>query len=101
MRTKVKPITSAVQIIKSRYYKADKRQADLESARLNAQVARMIYNLRNQARLSQKQLAELVGTTQSVISKLEDDDYEGHSLSMLNRITTTLHKRISLSTIDI
>ena len=101
MRTKVKPITNAVQIIKSRYYKTASRQADLEVARLNVQVARMIYNLRTQAGLSQKQMAELVGTTQSVISKLEDDDYEGHSLSMLNRISTALHKRISLTAIDI
>jgi hypothetical protein len=27
-----------------------------------------------------------VGTTQSVISRLEDADYEGHSLAMLRRI---------------
>ena len=101
MKTKVKSITNAVQIIKSRYYKTASRQVDLEAARLNAQVARMIHSLRTKAGLSQKQLAELVGTTQSVISKLEDDDYEGHSLSMLNRITTSLHKRISLNAVDI
>ena len=35
-------------------------------------------------RLPQKELAELIGTTQSVISRLEDADYEGHSLSMLS-----------------
>jgi ribosome-binding protein aMBF1 (putative translation factor) len=44
-----------------------------------------------QAGLSQKQLAELVGTTQSVISRLEDADYTGHSLDMLSRIAAALH----------
>jgi hypothetical protein len=37
-----------------------------------------------------------VGTTQSVISKLEDADYEGHSLSMLKRIGTALHKGLEV-----
>ena len=43
-------------------------------------------NARTEAGLSQKELAEMIGTTQSVISRLEDADYEGHSLSMLSRI---------------
>lgn len=36
--------------------------------------------------LSQRELAKLVGTTASVICRLEDADYDGHSLSMLIRI---------------
>ncbi len=88
-------------MIKEQYYRTAKRPVELEAARLNAQVARMIYGLRNQAGLSQKQLADFVGTTQSVISKLEDDDYEGHSLFMLIRIATVVHKRISISAVDI
>jgi len=41
-------------------------------------------------------LAELVGTTQSVIARLEDADYEGHSLSMLQRIATAVNKRLEV-----
>ena len=52
---------------------------------LNVRVARMIHSARKEAGLTQKQLAELIGSTQSVISQLEDADYEGHSLSMLQR----------------
>jgi transcriptional regulator with XRE-family HTH domain len=36
--------------------------------------------------LTQAQLAKRVGTTQSVISRLEDADYDDHSLAMLGRI---------------
>ncbi len=44
------------------------------------------FDLRKEARLSHKELAVLVGTTQSVFSRLEDADYDGHSLTFLNRI---------------
>ena len=47
-------------------------------------------------KLTQKQLAELVGTTQSVIARLEDADYEGHSLSMLQRIAAAVNKRLEV-----
>jgi hypothetical protein len=37
-----------------------------------------------------------VGTTPSVISRLEDDDYEGHSLAMLCRVAAALNKRVEI-----
>jgi transcriptional regulator with XRE-family HTH domain len=72
------------------------RQASLEVERVNAEVAKTIYELRKKAGLTQKGLAQMVGTTQSVISRLEDADYEGHSLSMLNRIAIALNRRLSV-----
>jgi DNA-binding XRE family transcriptional regulator len=72
------------------------RQAQLEQTQAEDTVARKIYDLRTKAGLTQKQLAELVGTTHSVISRLEDADYEGHSLAMLNRIAAAMHKRVQI-----
>jgi ribosome-binding protein aMBF1 (putative translation factor) len=71
-------------------------QAQAAEAELNARVAQLIYDVRNRAKLTQSELAELIGTTQSVISRLEDADYEGHSLSMLQRIATALHTRLEI-----
>ncbi len=86
---------NAVDILHRRYLQDDpQRQADVQAERINAEVARLIYELRNDAGLSQKELAKLVGTTQSVISRLEDADYEGHSLSMLRRVAQALNKRL-------
>ncbi len=86
---------NAVDILHRRYLQDDpQRQADVQAERINAEVARLIYELRNDAGLSQKGLAKLVGTTQSVISRLEDADYEGHSLSMLRRVAQALNKRL-------
>ena len=65
-------------------------------ALVNAEVAQLIYEVRTKSKLTQKQLAELVGTTQSVIARLEDADYEGHSLSMLQRIATAVKMRLEV-----
>jgi transcriptional regulator with XRE-family HTH domain len=75
----------------------DKELRDLiaEEA-INVRVARLLYDARNKAGLTQKELAKLVGTTQSVIARLEDADYEGHSLTMLHRIAAALNKRIDI-----
>ena len=91
--------SDAAKILKSRYYKTPKRLKELEKARQEADVAAQIYELRQQAKLSQKQLADLVGTTQSVISRLEDADYNGHSLEMLRRIATALHCKLKVQII--
>ena len=90
-------ISDAVRILHRRYVGGDiQRKASLEKERVNAEVARTIYELREQAGLSQKELADRVETTQSVISRLEDADYEGHSLSMLNRIAKALNQRVEV-----
>ncbi len=68
----------------------------VEVEKLSLRVAQMIYDARTAAGLTQGQLAQLVGTTQSVISRLEDADYEGRSLSMLQRIAEALHRRIEI-----
>ena len=92
-----KTTSSAVEILHRRYYHGKpERLADLEEARAEDQLARKIYELREQAGLTQKRLAKLVGTTASVISRLEDSDYEGHSLTMLKRIAAAVDKRVEI-----
>ncbi len=87
----------AVKIINDRYIKDDLVLQDLlREASLNAKVAQLIYTARKQTGLTQKQLADLIGTQQSVIARLEDADYEGHSLSMLQRIGEALGQRIEI-----
>jgi len=90
----------AVSILHRRYVKDDsKRKELLEQERSNAEIASLVYDLRKQAGLSQRELAELVGTTQSAISRLEDADYDGHSLSMLRRIAAATKQRLTVVSI--
>ncbi len=67
-----------------------------DEARINAAVAQLIYNARQKSGLSQAELAERIGSKQAVISRLEDADYEGHSLSMLQRIAAALGKQVTI-----
>ena len=88
----------AVSILHRRYIGDDaERKASLQEERVNAEVAKMIYDLRKEAGLTQKELAKLIGTTQSVVSRLEDADYNGHSLSMLSRIAKALNRALTVS----
>jgi DNA-binding XRE family transcriptional regulator len=97
MARKRKPTSDAVEILHRRYFEGRPvRLAELEEERANAEVARKIYQLREAAGLTQAQLAKLVGTTASVISRLEDSDYQGHSFSMLRRIAAALNKRVEI-----
>jgi ribosome-binding protein aMBF1 (putative translation factor) len=69
---------------------------EFEEELINAEIAQKIYDLRTKAKLSQRELARRVGTTASVICRLEDADYEGHSLSMLKRIAEAVNKRVEI-----
>lgn len=90
-----KPTTDAVEILERLIAGDDVLRTLVEEERVNARVAREIYDLRNRRGLTQKELAVKVGTTQSVIARLEDADYEGHSLRMLRRIAEALDAHIS------
>ncbi len=58
----------------------------VEEESFNADIAQQVYDLRTEVGLTQKELAERVGTQQSVISRIEDADYDGHSLTMLKHL---------------
>jgi transcriptional regulator with XRE-family HTH domain len=68
----------------------------VEEESFNADIAQQVYDLRIGAGLSQKQLAAMIGTHQSVISRIEDADYDGHSLSLLKKIATGLKRRLRI-----
>jgi len=75
-------------------------RALLDRERLNAAVAHQICEARKDRGLSQAKLAAKVGTTQSVIARLEDADYDGHSLTMLRRIAEALGYDIEVRFVD-
>ena len=60
-------------------------------------VALQIAALRQQAGLSQRELARKLKTSQQQISRLESPGYEGHSLSMLRRVAKVLHARVRVT----
>lgn len=99
---KLKPACDAVAILHGRFYEGKPaRLKNLEEARANEEIAGKIHELRAAAGITQTQLAKLIGTTASVICRLEDADYEGHSLAMLRRIADALNQRVEIRFVPI
>ena len=71
-------------------------KAGIAAAKINMEIAQLIHDTRTKARLSQRELADLIGSRQPVIARLEDADYEGHSLTMLQRIAAALDQRLEV-----
>jgi DNA-binding XRE family transcriptional regulator len=70
--------TDAVEILHHKFYKGNpEKLKSLAECRANDEIARKIQALRTKAGLTQAQLAKLVGTTASVICRLEDSDMKG------------------------
>lgn len=59
-------------------------------------IAFQIIALREKAGLTQKQLADLVGTKQSNIARLESADYTGYTLKTLEKVTRALRSRLEI-----
>ena len=64
---------------------------------LNVSVARMIHDARLRAGLTQAELGERISTRQQAIARLEDPNYDGHSLRVLKRIADALSLRLTVS----
>lgn len=59
-------------------------------------VALQLAALREQAGVSQKELARRLHTSQQQISRLESPAYEGHSLRLLRRVARALNARVKV-----
>jgi len=94
--------SDAVEILQRHFVEGDAEMATLvHQERDNLNVAQQLYDLRTEAGLTQQQLADRVGTTASVICRLEDADYEGHSLKTLRRVAAALICRIEVRLIPV
>ena len=66
-----------------------------EEERAKSAIAMAVKAARTRAKLTQAQLAKKIGTTQSVIARLEGaDDQREPSLSLLARIATACHGKL-------
>ena len=96
--TKKKPMTDAIEILHRRYVANDpEMQEALHEARANYRIAMAVVELRRGLGLTQRELAKFVGTSPSVIRRLEAADYEGPAATMLEKIAAAVKDRAELS----
>jgi ribosome-binding protein aMBF1 (putative translation factor) len=100
-KTEKRKTTDAIEIVDWMAGHSSELKRLTEEARIKTAVAHLIYNARQKSGLSQAELAERIGSKQAVISRLEDADYDGHSLSMLQRIAVALGKQITIEFHDV
>lgn len=78
-----------------------KRPAPSAEARAGTEqdlaLGQLIYDLRTEAGLSQRELAERMCTTQSVISRLEEGGGARNRIDTLARVATALNRHLVLS----
>lgn len=98
---KNQPGKDAVQVLKDLVKTRPEFEHYFQEARINSIIAQLIYDARNNAGLTQKEFADLVGTTPLVISQMEDANYEGYALGMLQRIAGVMKKRIEIRLIPV
>lgn len=91
-----KKTTNALDIIRQETGVDARTDPKVQSYRRPYEIAQIIFDARAAAGLTQQQLADLIGTKQPVISQLENADYEGQSLAMLERIADALHLEVQL-----
>lgn len=94
-----KGTTNALEILDRRIPTTPDMERLIELERVNTEVGQRIYELRKKMGLTQKQLADKVGTTQSVISELEDADYGGNSVAMLTNIAQALGGHLKIDVV--
>lgn len=89
-------INSAAAILDERIKDRPDLQEAVRRQLLNIQWAQLIYDMRKAAQISQKDLAKLVGTSQSAIARLENADYSGRTYQMLERIALALGYELTI-----
>jgi len=94
--SKPRTITNADEILDRRHPPTASDHQMRAKFRESLELAEMIYQLRTEAGLSQRELAQRVGTSASVICRLEDAEYDRHSMAMLRRIATAVGKRVEV-----
>jgi ribosome-binding protein aMBF1 (putative translation factor) len=98
MPTRKRASRSASQILFDRLYRGkSERIAGLKRTREELALGRKIRALREARGLSQAQLAKALRTQGPAISRIEDADYDGHSLRILRKIADYFDQTLVVS----
>jgi ribosome-binding protein aMBF1 (putative translation factor) len=74
------------EIVERRMRKSATYRRNFDRTLHQIDLALLVREMREEADMTQAELAKRIDTTQSVIARLEDAEYTGHSLAMLERI---------------
>jgi ribosome-binding protein aMBF1 (putative translation factor) len=88
-------IISARELMASRTYNGQPdRIAEREHTAREMSLGAKLRKMREDVGMTQSQLAKNIGTPASAISRLEDADYDGHSMGTLGKVAKALGMRL-------
>lgn len=70
---------------------------DFEDEYKNLVISEKIAELRHRAHLTQEELAQKIHTTKSAISRYESNNYQGYSVSLLQKIASACGADLRIS----
>ena len=74
---------------------------EFEKADQALDIGYQVYDLRQKAGLTQKELAELIGTKQSNIARIESADYTGYTHKTLEKVAKALKARLEVRVVPL
>lgn len=85
--------SDAVEWAYRRYIKDNpEREASLEEAGRQADVAQQIYDIRNKLRMTREDLAEFSGLMPETIEDIEESDYDGNWNQAIDKINSAFRQ---------
>jgi len=81
--------------VKEKLFKNPEVKKEYNDLEISYNLKKQIIKLRQENGLSQKELAELIGTRQSVISRLESEN-SNPSIKFLNKVAKALDKNLEI-----
>ena len=85
-----------IEIVEARMKRSARYRRAFSRNLRRIDLAVLVREMRESAGLTQSLLAARVGTTQTVIARLEDAEYSGQSLKMLERIAEACRVHLKL-----
>lgn len=96
----MKKMTDFDKYVQEKIKKYPFLKEELKKADTAWDIAGQVYDLRKKAGLTQKEVAELVGTKQSNIARIESADYKSYSHKTLEKIAKALNARLEVRVIS-
>lgn len=81
--------------VKEKLFKNPKVKKEYDDLEISYNIKKQIIKLRQEKGLSQKELAKLIGTRQSAISRLESEN-SNPSIRFLNKVAKALDKNLEI-----
>ena len=92
---KTKTTVSAREILRRRLYEGNPGRIEARNqTHREMALGDKIRRYREIAGFTQEELARKIGSSPSAISRVEDADYDGHSMNVLHRIADALEMRL-------